>query len=415
MNATLKETEAGRKAARLREANVKVWDKEKTRVSEAHRAMIQRQFGIDIAESELAEWLDFSAPSFSIKEFRESAYKALRAIGVREADSESGLQQLLRAGIQNSVNSEYQAVETNYEEIVSVMASNKAIELYAPLFRTGFPSMVEEMDEAPQVSVAGADIQIRNREMAALLQLSKNAIDDDQTGQLQEQAAMLGQNAKILKDSRVFLRWLSKTGSTDAGGGAVAVSATGAQAGESTWPWATAFTNGGGQNRLTSYTAFSYMTVIQLLLLAKQMKDPRGNKMLVKPDGLLTGVGNGFAAHEMLDSDSQFYPSSSAISAVGAGVVGTSSAIGVQHAKNVLKGKLHIVESIWLPDTAYGTMQTGKGFTLQQRKPLEVVMENPLSGPSFSARMFRYLIDERYEVEWREPRFGQLGNDGSVV
>lgn len=404
----LKETVAGKIAARLREANSSKWAKQQDKVVESVGHQIKSQFGLDIKKESMSEMLDISSPDWSLKSFREGVYRA--ASKVREFNAEGMLQQLLRAGIQLAVNKEYQAVETNFEEIVNFIPSSKAIELYAPAYRAGFMAPVEEGDEPPRLSIGAADFQIRNRKFAAILEVTEEMWDDDQTSQVQEQAAQVGENGKNLKDSRVFLRWLGKAG-VDAGGNAVPASQTGTQAGEATWPFNVAFTNGGGQNRLTAYQAFNQQALIALRLLGRKMKDPKGNKMLVNFDTAISGVGIADAVEELMSSEN--YASTSPISATGTG--SSSTGLGTTFAKNILKGKYNPVASIYLPDTCYGLMQAGKGLRAQQRKPLRVVAENPLSGPAFTASVFRNKIDERYEVDWTEPRFAALGNDGTVA
>lgn len=408
MKINLKETEAGKRAMRLREATTDKWGKMQNKVLESLQGQISRSYGIDLKDEEMAKLMDFTDPNFSVKGFRESAYKFFGKL--REANAEGGLAQLLRAGIQLSVNKEYQAVETNFEEIVNYIPSNKAIELYAPLYRAGFLKDTEEGDEPPRLGAKGADIQIRNRKKAAIFEVTEEMFEDDQTGQMQEQANQIGENAKILKDSICFVRWLGKAG-TDAGGNAVAASQTGAQAGESTWPFNAAFTNGGGKNRLSSYAAFSFNNLIQLRQLARMMKDPQGRKMLVNPDTLVGGSALTDVFEELLTSD--YYASNATITAPVSG--GSDSGLGVSHARNIMKGKYNPVNSIWLPETAYGIHQAGKGLRLQQRRPLRVMQENPASGPAFTCSVFRYKIDERYEVDWTEPRFAVLGNDGTVA
>ena len=405
----LKETAAGKAGNRLRESHTKNWETMQNRVLESLRGQIRAAYGedLDIMDDEIKSLLDFKDPDFSIKGFRESSYKFFAKI--REANAEGGLSQLLRAGIQMAVNSEYQAVETSFEEFVGYVASNKAIELYAPLYRAGYPADTEEGDEPVKLGAKGADIQIRNRKKAAIFEVTEEMWEDDQTSQIQEQANQIGQNAKILKDSICFVRWLGKAG-TDAGGRKVSASQTGAQAGESTWPFNVSFTNGKGQNRLTTYAAFSYNGLLEARQLARLMKDPKGNKMLVNPDALMGGAALKDIFEELLTSD--FYASSASMKVPSGAKADTS--IGTTYARNIMKGKYNPVNSIWLPATAWGVMQAGKGFRLQQRRALRVLQENPASGPAFTCSVFRFKIDERYEADWTEPRFAVLGSDGTI-
>ena len=407
MHINLKETAAGKSAMRLREGTSQKWDKMQDRVLESLRGQIEKSYGVDIKDDEMKSFFDFTDPNFSIRNFRESAYKFMGKI--REANAESGLAQLLRAGIQMAVNKEYQAVETNFEEIVSYIPSNKAIELYAPLYRAGFMSDTEEGDEPKRLAAKGADIQIRNRKKAAIFEVTEESFEDDQTGQLMEQASQIGENGKILKDSICFVRWLGKA-SVDAGGNAVSASATGSQAGESTWPFNAAFTNGGGKNRLTAYAAFSFNKLIEVRQLARQMKDPKGQKMLVNPTAIVGGSAMTDIFEELMTSE--YYASNAAIKIPSGALADTG--VGTNFAKNILRGKYNPVTSIWLPDTAWGIHEAGKGLRLQQRRPLRVMQENPASGPAFTCSVFRFKIDERYEVDWTEPRFAVLGSDGTI-
>jgi hypothetical protein len=407
MNINLKETKAGKNAARLREATSQKWERMQEHVLESLRGQIEKAYDVDLKDEEVSKLVDFTDPGFSIKGFRESTYRFFK--NIREANAESGLAQLMRAGIQLSINKEYQAVETNFEEIVNYIPSNKAIELYAPMYRAGFMADTEEGGEPVKLGAQAADIQIRNRKKAAIFEVTEEAFEDDQTGQLQEQANQIGENAKILKDSICFVRWLGKAG-VDAGGGKVAASQTGAQAGETNWPFAIKFAKGGGQNRLSTYAAFGFNQLLELRQLARQMKDPKGNKMLVAPDTLVGGSALTDIFEELLSSD--FYAATEGMK-IPSGAKADSK-VGTNYARNILKGKYNAVNSIWLPDTAYGIMQSGKGLRLQQRRPLRVMQENPASGPAFSCSVFRYKIDERYECDWTEPRFAILGSDGII-
>lgn len=415
----IKETAAGKVFLRRRESYSTAWKKYADRAMEGLRKEILRQHRIDIFSESFKEKvsIDLSDPGFSIKRLAESVRDGCDRI--REANDATVLQQLLRSGIQTRVNNEYQAVATNFEEWVSGVTSNKLIELYAPLYRAGYIAPVEDLEEPPQLSISGADLQIRNREKAAILTISRNMIDFDQSAQVEQQAAQVGENAKNIKDSYCYQRWLSPSaGGTDAGGYYVPPSQTGSQAGETTWPWNTSFTKGGGANRPASYLACSYQAFIQGRVLARKMKDPKGARMLVMPDTILAGVGVADPIHEMVDPDSQFWPSTGTIkqsgTLTGGGAASADTGAGTQHAKNLLKGKYNVCDTIWLPDTAYGLTQAGKGFTLQQARPLSVVQENHVSGASFSVRAFRYRIDEMYEADHREPRFSILLSDGSI-
>ena len=143
------------------------------------------------------------------------------------------------------------------------------------------------------------------------------------------------------------------------------------------------------------------------------MKDPLGRKMLVNPDTIWCGVGLTDGFETLLKSE--HYPSTMAIKSVAAGGAAlTDTTLGTTFAKNILMGKYNLVDSIWLPNTAYGIAHAGKGFIKQIVQPVKVSVENPMSGASFLLGAMRYLIDEIWTYEWIEPRYSLEGSDGSV-
>ena len=417
----IKETAAGKVGQKLREANRKFEARSREKVLEAMRSEIKAMTGRDVMSKEFVEYgfLDIFDQSFSLKNCVESIERGCRKM--REANVAGTVQQFLRAGIQLGINPLYEKVETTWDGMYQSLPSSKAVELYAAAYRQTFPELKGFGEEPSQAQIAGLDIQIPNRQVSKkLLTIGKDLVLFDQTNQVQMQAQQIAENFPIFADSQAVGRFISNspTGSyavLDANGNAVAASATGSQAGESTWPFNTAFMNGGGQNRLTSYTAATYQTIINLRSLARQMKDPLGHKMIVNPDTIFCGVGLTDGFETMLKSGS--FPSTSAISSVtGTGATGTTTGIGnVSPAvENILKGKFNLVDSIWLPNTAYGIAQAGKGFIKQVVQPVKVSVENPMSGASFLLGASRYLIDEIYTFEWIEPRYALLGSEGSV-
>src|SRR6185312_2405697 len=123
---------------------------------------------------------------------------------------------------------------------------------------------------------------------------------------------------------------------------------------------------GGGSNRLTAYAAFSSQAIQNLYVLAIKMLDANGNKMLVTPTDLVHGSSLALPVLTLLNS--AFYPSTVSMKA-GGGASGADTAVGANYAENVLKGLYNPVMSRFLPATAYGIMQGGKGLIFQRRKP----------------------------------------------
>ena len=419
----LRETQTEKNYRTLRETNRSFGNKQRSKVLESVRRDVLETSGVDIMdegfkESEIGRQVhDIFSPEFSIKGLIEAVGRKCRK--VREANVAGTVQQFLRAGIQIAANNMYEKVDTTFDGMYQSIPSSKAVELYAFAFRQSFPKLKGFGEEPPQAQIAGADIQVANRKVLKLmLSIGEDLILFDQSNQVQAQAQQIAENFPIQSDALAVGTFISNdpTGSyavLDANGDPVAKSATGTMAGETTWPYNAAFTQGGGQNRLTSYTAGSYETIIQLRALSRQQKDPLGHKFVCNMDTIWCGVGLTDAFDLMLESD--LWPSSTTISSVAAGgAVKTDTMMGVQHAKNLLKGKFKRVDSIWLPQTAYGICQAAKGFICQQVRPVRVQVENPMSGGSFLLGGTRYKVDEIKTYEWLEPRYSIMGSEGSV-
>ena len=423
----IRETAAGKHGQKLREASKSFEDKQRGKIVESMRREIKGMTGVDIMsdtfkESEIGQSIgDIFDSGFSLKGLIKAVESGCKKIS--EANVAGTVQQFLRAGIQMGVNSMYQKVDTTWDGMYQSLPSNKAVELYAAAFRASFPELKGFGEEPTQAQIAGMDIQIPNRLVAKkLLKIGKDLILFDQTSQVQAQAQQIAENFPIFSDSHAVGRFLSNPTTVsyavlDANGNPVPVSATGSQAGESTWPFnSTGFTQGKGINALGANGAgvpFSFEAIIQLRVLARQMKDPLGHKMMVNPDTLWCGTGLTDAAELMLKSE--LYPSTASIKAVTAAfAAGTDTTIGTQHAGNILKGKFNLVDSLWLPELAYGICQAAKGFIKQVVQPVKVAVENPMSGGSFLLGGTNYLIDEIWTYEYIEPRFVLRGSDGSA-
>ena len=204
----------------------------------------------------------------------------------------------------------------------------------------------------------------------------------------------------ILEDAWMFQRFIGTAGSY--GGDIIPASQT------YTTVWSTALA-GGGSNRLGSYLAFSSDNVQTLDILLMGQKDLLGNYLLVNPNTLLTGINLKFAARTLLNSE--WYPATTAMKVGG---TGASTTIGTSYAKNVLDGAYNLVVSRFLPAKSYALGEAGKGIVFQMREGLSVVNENPQSGMAFSQDEFRFRAKARWAVDWIDPRFWALGNDGSV-
>jgi hypothetical protein len=364
---------------------------------------VKKTWKIDLAEAKDGKpTFKFDSQLFSWFNFRESVYRIVSE-KFSEANSETAFGQLLRAGVNNIANNWYTLVPTVHERVCAMTVSNKAIELYAPLHRGEVPRKVERGEKFPETKVVGVDRQIVNQKYGALFAVERELIDDDQTGQILQRARDIGENMKLIENAYAATRFI---------GAASSYAGQTISASSLSTIWSASLTAGSGTvaNRLGTYAAFDLDNVQALDILLMDMLDLSGNHVLVQPDTLYVGTSLKFPAMMMMNSS--WYPSVNAMKVAGTVV---SSDIGQMGAYNPMQGLYQPVVDRFLPKKAYAVGQSGRGPVFQRRDPLEVIQENPMSGPAFSQDIFRFKARSRWEVDWIEsPRFWALGNDGSI-
>lgn len=361
------------------------------------RESLREAYGVDLGDEKV---FNFKSPFFSWKGFREGAYK-LASRHMMEAQAEGTFNALLRAGINTITNGWYEQVPTNHEQIAAMTTSTHAVEPYAPVHRGSVPRRVPRGTPFPETKIAGPlDLQLLNEKFGAITAIEKELLDDDQSGIISQRMQDIGPNMAILEDAWMFQRFIGSAGSY--GGDVIPASQT------YTTVWSTSLT-GGGSNRISPYLAFTSDVIQTLDILLMGQKDLLGNLMLINPNTLLVGTNLKFAARTLLNSE--WYPATTAMKIGG---TGATTAIGTSFAKNVLDGAYNLVVSRFLPAKSYALGEAGKGIVFQMREGLSVIQENPQSGPAFSQDEFRFRAKARWAVDWIDPRFWALGNDGTV-
>lgn len=360
---------------------------------------IRRKYGLDVTKTDVYNFLEADGtpnPFFKWKNLQEASIKHAEA-NLRETEAENVFTALLRTGVNTTVNSWYQLVDVSHEKIMQTTISSKALELYAPLQRAGVPKRVQKGASFPEVKVNGLDIQLVNWKFGAIMAIERELIDDDQTSQILDRTRDIGENMGILEDAWAFTKFIGAAGTY--AGDIIPASET------YTTVFSTSLT-GGGANRPASYVAFNQDSLQAAHLALRNQLDLQGNKMLVNPNTLLVGTSNTFTARTIMNSN--FYVGTGAQLVGGTG--GTSTAIGVSHADNVMKGLYDIVESVFMPLKSWALGEAGRGIVFQRRDPLEMIQENPQAGNSFTVDEHRFRARARWNVDWVDPRFWYLGN-----
>ena len=345
------------------------------------RETIARDTGFDPGR------INWSDPSFSAKQLRYAVEKTTRRRGLREANAETSFGQLLRYGVQHFLFDAYQQVETVMESVYEARPSSNRQEWYAPLYGAEVPEDVDAGGKFDDSRIRGLDVVVVNKKVGRILSIERELVDDDQTGQIVQRASRLGERMRYKEELDAVLEIVN---ARDYSTGAAATGYT-----------STIGNNGTGQGLS--------MRELELADIAlTTMKDPLGNFFLVVPDTVLVGPANKINLYKLLNSAYQpAIPGASGETAATA----ASGATGWTLTANWLQGRYTPVVSVFLAhQLILGTdywflMQAKKGAVIQNRDPLEVVQENPLSGQAFEFDSYRYRVRRRYRHRVIEPRF----------
>lgn len=373
--------------------------KDCTWASEDERALresVKRAIGVDVTDP----------TQFPVHERSFNWKKAKQKLV--EADSVSTFTQVLRAGVQSIVNSMYETVPTTFENWTHTVQSNKMEELYAPLQGVGFPGLIGETEVYPEVGAAGLDIKLRNRKYGTLFSVTKELLEDDQTGQFQKQSGLLGQYAKQVLEVLAYGKLASVSGMSY-GGLPIPVSET-KPSDEATYPWSTAL-QGGGATRPASYGILNQGNIQAGFVALMNQKNLLGLKMNVQPDKILCGPTQTFDLSVLLHS--AYYPT-------GATAGSTGGAFSI----NPLEGIAEKVVSRFMFDNSGAVTGSSKAwylvdskvpfFVVQVREAAVVEVENPQSGQSFDRDVIRFKMRMRGNADFIDPRYAWQGNDGSA-
>lgn len=370
-----------------------------------YRRMFTKQHGFDpLSESDLP----VKKSNFSWKKVAEK-----QGMTLREAIQSTAFVQVLRAGVQQIANSAYENAPVTYDEWVHTVPSNKDTELYAPLQGVSFPNEVPAGGLFPEVNVAGLDLKLQNREFGSMLAITNNLLEDDQTGQFQKQAALMGEYLRLLTEVLCYAKLASPSGGVTYLNYKVPVSET-QPSSEAVYPWTPATTAfvGGGFNRPATFGALTQANIQNGIQSLMGQKNLLGIIMQVAPNKLLHSPKYRFDMAVLLNSS--YYPSGAA----AAGVTGGAFAI------NPIQSILEPVCTRWMPkntgvvdtqSTAWYLVDSSKPwFVMQLREAINVVQEAANSGQSFDRKIIRFRADMRGNADFIDPRFAWQGNDGSV-
>jgi len=297
----------------------------------------------------------------------------------------------LEAGIRTEFMKQYLTVDTQWQKIAMTVTSTKASETYAWLGST--PKMREWKDERIPKGLIESNFTITNRKWEGSLAVDREALEDEQYGQILIRARELATEAKRHPDELVFSLLqdgFSTTGSTgDLSGEDIACydgkaffatdhSDTGAE-------YTTAQSNK-GTSELSATTLQVAITTM------RKFKDDRGRPKGINPTDLVVPPDLEWTARELLNST--YYPEEGSTTA--------------KLATNVLKGVLNLIVSPYLTDTnnwfVLDTSHVIKPIIFQLRVPVEFKALEGDSEHAFKNDEYLYGVRARYNVgfgDWR--------------
>lgn len=297
-----------------------------------------------------------------------------------EAVAETQLPQLLRFGVQNFLFDGYAAVPTIYADLVRVVQSGGAEELYAPLYGVELPKNLAPGQEFGDSRLQGLDVHVPNGKRGRMLTIERELVDDDRTGQIVTRAGQLGERMRYVEEQDVMNAITTGSYTTALGN----------------------VNSGGGQ--------LSQAFIEGADIALEGITDPLGNKMLVMPDTLLVSSADKFNAAKLLQSALQpSVPGASGQTASTASSGGTGWTMTV----NPLQGLYNLKVSRFLTtsaglDSSHGAaflLEAKKSLVFQDRDPLEVVQEAANAGASFERDIYRYRARRRYAAALIESRY----------
>lgn len=303
---------------------------------------------------------------------------------LREAVAESAFPTLLRSGVQNFLFDGYEQVAVIYPDLVRVVNSDKYEELYAPLYGAELPKQVNRGQKFEGSRLQGADVRLPNVKFGRMLEVERELVDDDQTGQIIQKASNMGERMRYVEELAVMNAILNATYTTAIGN-----------------------VNSGGSR-------ISQATIENASVALEEMRDPLGQLIMVQPDTILVSPSDKFEGAKLLQSALQ--PSVPGAANQTAGTA-TGGMTGWTMTMNPLQGLFALKVSRFLPSKASAVkgldgvngaaflMQSKKSLVFQDRDPLEVQQEATNAGESFARDEYRWRVRRRFNTAVIESRY----------
>ena len=294
--------------------------------------------------------------------------------------------QLLLSGLQPIFQKAYDAGEIIHDRIATTVNSKKDTESYAWL--GAVTGMKEWTDERQDSDVKEHDFSIKNRSWEGSIAVDRDAVEDDQYGQINVRVKDLGTRAKQFPDELLFE--LLSQGNLTTGTSTNFVGKNIACYDALSFFSASHPVGSTTQSNVGS-TALGIASLQAGITAMRRFQDDKNKPMPVTPDLLVIPPDLEWTARELLNS--AYFPAE-----------GTATA---KLATNVLKGVVDLQVANWLSDTAnwflLATKGTVKPLLFQMRRKPEFVALTT-GQDAFMRKKWWYGVDARYNAgfgEWR--------------
>ncbi len=300
---------------------------------------------------------------------------------------------LLLAGMKTNFMKAFEIAQKEHLNVSTVIRSGKSSETYPWL--GAVPKMNEWKDERIPQAMLEHNFAIANRDFEASIAVDRNAIEDEQYGQIEVRVKELATEAVRFFDELAFTlmgQGTATTGTTGTIYDGVSIACYDTKA-----FFAHNHSEGDSGTQSNEGTTALSATALQAAITAmKKFKNDKGKPSHVRPNLLTVPNDLEWEAKELLNS--QYYPDT------------TAQANPQKLATNVLKGSLDLLINDYLTDTnnwyIFDTRRVVKPMILQLRQDPRFTSLVSGTESSFMRKKLYFGVDWRGEILWGDWRTG---------
>lgn len=339
--------------------------------------------------------------------FREGYFRAESEGKLRETNAVTAFNALLRLGVQDLIAKAFLKVPAVGENVRMTVPSKAFIQPYSGTFRAGLPNVTGAGEEFSESGVQGYGALIENVKFGKILSYQQEALDDDQTGELQMKVEELGENMAIYEEL-AFAAVLSDVALTEA-----TLTFTPLTYSDPDGTTGVYKSSGNRTNRPASFGAISLGTLKTARATLKKIKQPDGQKVLVNPNAIVYHPDDEQFLDILLKSPQ--YPATLQSNTAYGAPLGQLGAINPVQGFYT-KYECRYLNSVGSNGGAWFLGQAkSRSIVWQERTGLMTVQEQPNTGANFTRMLARWRVNKRGQMFMYPAgsRFWFQGNDGN--